>query len=290
MTVLVTGAKGMLGRDLCGIFEQQHEVVATDLEQMDVTDHGLVAQTMSEVRPDLVVHLAAVDDAETCEKEPDLAYSVNALGTRNVALACQRLRATMVYVSSLSVFDGTKCEPYTEFDRPNPQSYHGKTKHQGELIVRDFLDGYYVVRTGWLFGGERLNKKSVGRIIDQARARSELTVIDDKFGSPSYTRDLSTGILRLVETGLYGTYHMVNTGPGSSQYEIAQKILKYAGIDSCRLIPCSSAHFPRAAHRPRMEAAYNYHLELLGLRLMRPWQDALKEYVEVTWNEPQAED
>ena len=125
MRVLVTGAKGMLGRDLCGIFEQQHEVVATDLEQMDVTDHGLVAQTMSEVRPDLVVHLAAVDDAETCEKEPDLAYGVNALGTRNVA--------------HLAVKYGVKSFIYISTDKAvNPTSVMGATKKIGEIIIQDF--------------------------------------------------------------------------------------------------------------------------------------------------------
>ncbi len=285
MRVLVTGANGMLGRDLCSIFEQKHEVVATDVDEMDVRDYALVFQTMNEVSPDLVVHLAGITDVDRCEKEPDLAYSVNALGTRNVALACQRLQATMVYVSTLAVFDGTKCEPYTEFDKPNPQSQYARAKYQGEAVVRDFLDSYYIVRAGWLFGGGKEDKKFVGRIIELARTRSELMVVNDKFGSPSYTKDLSSGIMQLVETGQYGTYHMVNPGPASSRYEIAEKIIEYAKIGNCRLIPCSSAYFPLAAPRPRMEAGHNYNLDLMGLRLMRPWQDALKEYIETNWNE-----
>ena len=275
----------MLGHDLCDIFGQRHEVVATDVEEMDVTDYALVFQTLNEVRPGLVVHLAGMTDVDGCEKEPDLAYSVNALGTRNVALACQRLGATMVYVSTLAVFDGAKCEPYTEFDRPNPQSHYAKAKYQGEVLVKDFLDTYYVVRAGWLFGGGKQDKKFVGHIIELAKGRSELMVVDDKFGSPSYTKDLAAGIRELVETGQFGTYHMVNAGGPSSRYEIAQRILEYARIDSCRLIPCSSAHFPLAAPRPRMEAGRNYNLELMDLQLMRPWRDALKEYIEANWNE-----
>lgn len=290
MRVLVTGASGMLGRDVCSVFEEKHEVVATGAEEMDVRDHALVFQTINQVRADVVVHLAGITDEDKCEEEPDLAYSVNTLGTKNVALACQRLRATMVYVSTLAVFDGTKCAPYTEFDKPNPQSQYAKTKYQGELLVRDFLDEYYVVRAGWLFGGGQRDKKFVGMIIDLARTRTELMVVNDKFGSPTYTKDLSSGIQQLLETGQYGTYHMVNTGPGSSRYEIARKTLKYAKIDTCRLIPCSSAHFPLAAPRPRMEAGQNYSLELMGLALMRPWQDALKEYIDTTWNEQQDED
>lgn len=284
MKVLVTGAKGMLGRDLCHVFQERHEVLATDVEEMDVTDFALVSQTLSEARPDLLVHLAGITDVDACEAEPDLAYSVNALGTRNVALACQGLGAPMVYVSTLAVFDGDNCEPYTEFDRPSPQSHYARAKYQGEVLVKDLLDTYYIVRAGWLFGGGKQDKKFVGRIIDLARESSELMVVDDKFGSPSYTQDLSSGIRQLVETGQFGTYHMVNTGGPSSRYEIAQRILEYARIDSCRLIPCSSAHFPLAAPRPRMEAGRNYNLELMDLYLMRPWQDALREYIEAYWN------
>lgn len=283
MRVLVTGANGMVGRDLCGIFEQKHTVVATDVEQMDVRDHALVFRTMNEVRPDLVVHLAGIGDADKCEKEPDLAYSVNALGTKNVALACQRVGATIVYVSTLAVFDGTKCEPYAELDRPNPQNHYSRAKYQGELTIKDFLERYYIVRAGWLFGGGAQDKRFVGRIIDLAASRNELKVVDDKFGSPSYTKDLSSGIMRLIGTDLYGTYHMVNSGGNCSRYEIAQKVIEYAQIKDCRLIPCSSAEFPLAAPRPRMEAGYNYHLQLMALQLMRPWQQALKEYIETVW-------
>jgi dTDP-4-dehydrorhamnose reductase len=288
--VLVTGAGGMLGRDLCRVFGERHDVIATDVEEMDVRDHALVLATVERSRPEIVVHLAGITDVDQCERDPDLAYGVNALGTKNVALACQRANVTMVYVSTLAVFDGTKCEPYTEFDKPNPQSQYARSKYQGELVVRDFLDEYYVVRAGWLFGGGQRDKKFVGVIIERARARSELKVVNDKFGSPSYTKDLSSGILQLVETRQYGTYHMVNTGSASSRYEIARKILEYARIDTCRLIACSSADFPLAAPRPRMEAGQNFNLGLMGLGLMRPWQAALREYIETTWNEQQDED
>jgi len=280
----------MLGSALCRLFGERHEVIATDVEEMDVRDYTLVFRTLQDEEPDLVVHLAGITDVDGCERHPDLAYSVNALGTKNVALACQRVDAAMVYVSTLAVFDGTKCEPYTEFDKPNPQSQYAKAKYHGELVVRDFLDRYYIVRAGWLFGGGQQDKKFVGRIIDLARTRTELMVVNDKFGSPSYTKDLSAGILQLLETRQYGTYHMVNTGPGCSRYEIAQRVLEYAKIDGCTLIPCSSAHFPLAAPRPRMEAGCNYNLELMGLEFMRPWQDALKEYIDTTWNEQHDED
>lgn len=281
--VLVTGAKGMLGADLCPIFAEKYQVIPTDIEEMDVQDAGSVLQTLDEVRPAIVVHLAGLTDVDQCEREPDAAYRINALGTKNLALACQRVEATMVYVSTLAVFDGTKCEPYTEFDQPNPQSHYSRAKYQGELMLRDFLQRYYIVRAGWLFGGGQQDKKFVAKIIDLARKHSELKVVDDKFGSPTHTKDLSHGMMKLIQTDLYGTYHMVNSGGDCSRYEIAQKVIEYAQIKDCRLIPCSSAEFPLAAPRPRMEAGYNYHLQLMGLQPMRPWLQALKEYIETVW-------
>lgn len=150
----------------------------------------------------------------------------------------------------------TKCEPYTEFDQPNPQSHYSRAKYQGELMLRDFLPRYYIVRAGWLFGGGKQDKKSAGRIIDVARTGDELMVVNDKFSSPSYTKDLSSGILRLVDTDQYGTYHMGNAGPGCSRYGVAQRILECAKIDSCRLAPCSSVHLPpRRPDRVRRQGA-----------------------------------
>lgn len=285
LKVLVTGAKGMLGNDICQVLKASHQVVATDVEEMDIRDYALVFEILHAGKPDLVVHLAGITDMDTCEKDPDLAYSANTLGTKNVALACQRVKARMLYLSTLAVFDGTKCEPYTEFDRPNPQSHYGKSKYQGELLVRDFLQRFYVVRTGWLFGGDRSDRGFVSRTIHLARQSTELKLVDDRFGSPTYTRDLSLGIMRLIETDLYGTYHLVNRGRHCSEYQLAQMIVEYADARACRLVPCSSAEFPTAAPRPRMEAGHDYCLQLMGLPLMRRWQDALKEYIETVWTE-----
>jgi len=279
--VLITGAKGMLGTDLCRIFRQKgHQVAATDIAEMDVRDAGQVQRTVDQIRPDWVIHLAALTDVDGCEKAPDDAYLTNALGTQHVALACQRSNATMVYLSTICVFDGHSCTPYTEFDNPNPQSCYSLSKHQGELMVERLLRRYFIVRAGWMFGGGRQDKKFVAKILELARQRSDLKIVDDKFGSPTYTCDLANGIERLLQTGLYGTYHMVNTGGCCSRYEFAQAILEFAAITSCSLHPVTSAEFPLPAPRPRMEAARNCQLELRGLDWMRPWRIALKEYVQ----------
>jgi dTDP-4-dehydrorhamnose reductase len=269
----------MMGGDICLQLSGDHEIVATDIDTLDVSDPASVFGTVERARPDLILHLAAWTDVDGCERDPVKAYRVNTIGTQNVALACQRADIPVVYLSTLAVFDGTKPEPYIEFDVPNPQSVYSRSKHQGELIVQSLLRRYYIVRAGWVFGGGDRDKKFVGKIIHIARQSAELRAVNDKFGSPTYTVDLARGLNRLIETNLYGVYHMVNPGSAPSRYEIAEFALKSAGITTCRVVPVSSSEFPLPAHRPRMEAGRNLHLHLLGFDWMPPWQDALRRYV-----------
>jgi len=280
MRVLVTGAKGMLGTDLCQEWQAQgYEVYATDIREMDVREPDQVQKTFNDVKPELVLHLAALTDVDGCEREPEQAYRTNTIGTQYIALACQKVNIPLVYISTLSVFDGNKSEPYTEFDQPNPHSWYSRAKYEGEKIIERLLQHYYIVRAGWMFGGGREDKKFVAKIIELARNRSELKIVNDKFGSPTYTRDLARALIQLTQTGWFGLYHSVNTGEPCSRYEFAQKIMEYAQVTSCRLQPVSSAEFPLPAPRPRMEAGRNLHAELMGLELMRPWQAALREYI-----------
>jgi dTDP-4-dehydrorhamnose reductase len=278
MKILVTGAKGMLGSDLCPIFAQQHQILATDLEEMDVRQPQAVMDTFMSFGPDLVLHLAALTNVDGCQQMRDQTFLTNTVGTKNMALACGRTGAAMVYISTGSVFDGTKSEPYSEFDIPNPQSIYSKAKHQGELMVRELVREHYIVRAGWMFGGGIRDKKFVGKIISLAKQGQMLQVVDDKFGSPTYTKDMAQGILKLVETGWYGTYHLANVGC-CSRFEYARKVVELAGIDHCPMKPVTSESFPLLAPRPRMEAIRNYLLHLLGLDWMRPWDEALQDYI-----------
>ncbi len=285
MNLLVTGAKGMLGTDLCRIGQGYgHQVIATDIQEMDVRDLDSVMQVIAQVRPDVVMHLAAWTDVDGCERDPDDAFRANTIGTHNVALACQKHGAEMVYVSTLCVFNGEKPQAYTEFDTPDPRSWYSQSKYQGELAIEQLLDRYYIVRAGWMFGGGKEDKKFVAKIIELARQRSQLKIVDDKFGSPTYTVDMSRGIMRLIETGVYGKYHMVNPGAPASRYEVAQNILACAKINTCELLPVSSAEFPLPAYRPRMEAGRNYMLELRGWNWMRPGMESLEEYIKATFH------
>jgi dTDP-4-dehydrorhamnose reductase len=279
MKILVTGAAGMLGSDFCPLLGREHEIVATDIHDLDVRDPEAVLRWSKEVKPDLIAHLAAATEVDECERNPDLAYATNAIGTRNVALACQQIGATLVYISTHSIFDGAKCEPYTEFDTPNPLSHYSRAKYAGEEYVRSLLSRYYIVRAGWMFGGRTEDKKFVAKIIAAARSKPFLTIVDDKVRLANTPR-ISPRHSQLIKTGWYGTYHMVGTGGYCSRLEYAQAILDFAGIRSCELRPVSSAAFPLAAPRPRMEAGRNYHLDLMRSNWMRPWRTALQEYVQ----------
>ena len=283
MRILVTGANGMLGTDLCRELEAAgYDFLVTDIDNMDVRDPEQIRGVFESFRPEHVFHLAAMTDVDFCEQAPEQAYKTNSVGTQLIALACQNADIPMTYISTISVFDGSKPTPYTEFDLPNPQSWYSRAKYEGEKIVEKLLQRYFIVRAGWMFGGGVEDKKFVAKIIELARTRPQLKIVNDKFGSPTYTRDFSKAILRMQQSGLYGLYHAVNLGEPVSRYAFAQKIIQLAGIEGCSLLPVSSDEFPLPAPRPNMEAARNLHAELLNLQIMRPWEEALSEYIRTT--------
>lgn len=266
----------MVGHDLVRVLRGGHDVIATSVDELDIRDASAVNNAVRGC--DLVCHLAALTDVDRCEIEPDAAYLANTLGTESVALACRREGAALVFASTIMVFDGHKADGYTEFDEPDPVNHYGRSKYQAEVIVRRLVPEHYIVRAAWVFGGGPRDKKFVAQILDRANKQSELLVVDDKFGSPTYTVDLSHAIERLIGTGRYGTYHSAGTGMPCSRFEFAQEIVRAAGL-SCRLTPVGSERFPMPAPRPRMEGARNLHMELLGWGWMRPWKEALTEYV-----------
>ncbi len=280
--MLVTGAGGMVGGYVSSVFSD-YELVLTDIVEgflrLDIRDPIAVKATLEHSKSDIVLHLAAATDVDRCEQKPDWAYHTNTIGTQNVALACQAFSVPLVYVSTAGVFWGDKPEPYIEFDVPKPINVYGHSKLAGEQIVSSLLQRYYIVRAGWMIGGGERDKKFVGKIAQLiTEGRNPLQVVDDKLGSPTYGKDLLGGIHRLIETGYYGLYHMVNKG-FCSRYDVALAVRDALKRSDISIIPVSSAHFPLPAPRARSEAMRNLKLELLGLDLMRPWEDALYEYV-----------
>ncbi len=285
MKCLVTGANGMLGGALCPLLSKKgHDVLMTDINTsdakiafLDVRDLDGLKGYVNKAKPDIVFHLAAETDVDKCEIDPGHAYNVNAQGTKNVALVCREPDIPMVYISTCGVFDGKKQEPYNELDEPNPISAYTKAKYEGENIVRSLLSKYFIFRAGWMIGGGKKDKKFVAKIVELIKTKDVLTVVNDKRGCPTFTKDFSECIIKIIETGLYGLYHVTNKG-SASRYDIACKITEYLGRNDVVVKPISSDLFPLPAPRPDSEAVDNSKLKSLGID-MRPWEEALREYL-----------
>ena len=280
--IYITGAKGMLGKAAVPVFAERYDIFPPDFHETDVRDAWAIAEEIRRAKPKFVLHLAAMTDVDGCETNPEKAHRINAVGTRNVALACRACDAVMIYVSTGMVYDGRKDSPYIEFDPVSPVNAYARSKYEGELSIRDLIPRFYIFSTCWLFGGGRDDKKFVAKIVERARGSREIKAVNDKFGSPTYTADLARGICGFIESGLYGKYHCTNTGC-VSRLEMAREIVTAAGIENCSLVGVSSDEFPLPAPRPRMEALRNYGFELLGLAPMRGWKEALGEYVASTF-------
>jgi len=292
MRLLITGARGMMGRDLRAAAEAAgHEVWGTDIaklekdpkDRLDISAHEAVAEALDRFQPDWVLHLAALTDVDHCERVPEDAWRVNALGTESLAMLCRDRDCGLLYVSTGSVFPGDKNLPYHEFDSPGPVIVYARSKYLGEESVRRLVARHYVVRAGWMFGGGPEDKKFVAKLIERARESELLLAVDDKTGSPTYTVDIARRCLELLSTERFGTYHAANEG-ACTRFEMAQAILQAAGIENCEVRPCSSAQFPLAAFRPTSEAIEGLRAKLIGLAPMRDWRVALSEYVQTTFH------
>ncbi len=275
--LLVTGSNGMVGSYINEVFCDEEKVL-TDLPGLDVTDKEKVFAVMSKHKPDFVLHLAAETDLGRCETDPDHAYSVNTMGTQNVALACMEYGATMIYLSTGQVFTGEARKVHTEFDVPSPLNIYGRSKYEGEKLVQQLLKKYYIFRAGWMFGGgPSKDKKFAGKILELCATKKELQVVDDKFGPPTFARDVLKGVKKLMRENNYGLYHLVNGGC-ATRYDFAKEIVK--NLNKHIVVkPISSNQFPLLAPRPQSTAMKNYKLQLLGIDPMRNWQEALKEYI-----------
>ncbi|HEY9721584.1 MAG TPA: dTDP-4-dehydrorhamnose reductase [Oscillatoriaceae cyanobacterium] len=276
MKVLVSGAQGMLGRDLVPILaDHGHQPIATDRLEMDITDLASVRERMERDRPDVVILCAAFTNVDACETEVDTAFLINGVGAQNVALACQAHDVPLLYISTDYVFDGTLGRAYRETDRPNPQSVYGQSKLAGEQFVQQLLDKFYIVRTSWLYG--RHGKNFVETMRKLGREKPELAVVADQHGSPTWTVPLSHTLARLIETGRYGIYHA--TGQGETTWcDFTRKILELEGVDTpVRAI--TTAELGRPAPRPAYSVLDNQHLRLIGQPLLPPWEESLASYL-----------
>ncbi len=270
MRVLVTGANGQLGYDVIKRLEQNNiESLGTDRSVLDITNQLQVIKVINDYAPDVVIHCAAYTAVDRAEDDRELCYAINVIGTRNVAQACKKMNAKMVYISTDYVFDGEGKQPFKVTDKPNPINYYGKTKYEGELEVQNLIDKFFIVRISWVFGSNGNN--FVKTMLRLGKERAEITVVSDQIGSPTYTYDLAKLIVEMIQSDKYGLYHATNDG-FCSWYEFACEIFKQAELD-VKVIPIKTDDYPTKAQRPK-----NSRLSKDSAYRMRGWKLSLKHF------------
>jgi dTDP-4-dehydrorhamnose reductase len=268
----------MLGQDLMVHLAARHEVLGLERAEADITNADQVLRAVKTKDPEVVIHAAAFTAVDDCERRPELAFQVNAEGTRNLAMACREWHLPVLYVSTDYVFDGEKPTPYVEQDTPNPINVYGRSKFEGERYVQGLLERYWIVRTSWLFG--RNGKNFVRTILGKARRGEPLRVVDDQIGSPTYTADLAKILGQILEMGKPGIYHATNQGH-CSWFEFAREALRQAGLDQGAVSPMSSSELDCPAIRPENSRLADTRLRKEGMLLLPLWQDALGRYMEI---------
>ena len=274
MKVLITGSSGQLGTMLQSKLTGQ-ELALVDLPEVDICDREQIFSIVNSFQPELIIHCAAYTNVDGCVSSPELAYRVNSLGTQNVALACHDTGAAMVHLSTNEVFAGDRPEGYEEWMMPDPQNIYGRTKAAGEHHLRSILQRFYIVRTAWLYapGGRNF----IHAILRKAQQGGRLRVVADEIGNPTSAKDLAEAIVKLINTDQYGTYHLVNEG-ACSRFEFARQVLQLGSNHNVEVVPIMSSDYKRASTPPPYGALNNICGSAIGIKL-RPWRDALAEYI-----------
>ena len=278
MKVFVTGVRGQLGHDVVKELEKRGiEAVGVDIQEMDITDEESVSRVILGEAPDAVIHCAAYTAVDAAEENVDLCRRVNADGPRYIAKVCRDLDIKMIYISTDYVFSGQGERPWEPEDEKAPQSVYGQTKYEGELAVQELLEKYFIVRIAWVFGVN--GKNFVRTMLKLSENHDVITVVNDQFGSPTYTYDLARMLVDMVLTDKYGVYHATNEGI-CSWYDFACAIFEEAGIPMT-VKPVSTAEYGAKASRPANSRMSKDKLEENGFERLPAWQDALKRYLDI---------
>ncbi|MCY3912812.1 MAG: dTDP-4-dehydrorhamnose reductase [Chloroflexi bacterium] len=272
--ILITGGGGQIGIELARQLDETN-VWALGRSALDVTSGAAMDRALGEIKPDVVIHAAAMTDPEACERDRGAAQRVNVVGAWNVARAVARAGAEMVYLSTSYVFAGDKLGPYREYDEPGPVNAYGVSKLGGERAARQALDRLYVVRSGWVYS--RWIRGFVARLLELVDTETDVRYVGDQVANPTFAGDLAAAILRLIDTQAYGVHHLVNEG-ATSWYGWATAVLRAAGRDDVELEEISAGDFQRQARVPANSELANDMARAVGITL-RPWHDALDEFV-----------
>ena len=281
MKVLVTGVKGQLGYDVVNeLTKRGHEAIGVDIAEMDITDNDSVDRVICAVQPQAIIHCAAwtaVDAAEDEENIPKV-REVNATGTQNIADACKKIDAKMMYISTDYVFDGQGTTPWQPDCKDyKPLNVYGQTKLEGELAVANTLDKYFIVRIAWVFGVN--GKNFIKTMLNIGKTHDTVRVVNDQIGTPTYTYDLARLLVDMIETDKYGYYHATNEGGYISWYDFTKEIYRQAGY-STNVIPVSTQEYGLSkAARPFNSRLDKSKLIENGFKPLPTWQDALARYL-----------
>ena len=278
MKILITGANGLLGHELSSILKD-HTLILLSHSQLDISDPESVNKQIDSSSPDIIINSAAYTQVDACETNYDLAFKSNAIGPKNLAIKCKQLGIPLIHISTDYVFEGNKKKnsPLVEDDKLGPKTVYGKTKLEGEKMVQENCQKYFILRTAWLYGE---GKNFVKTMLSLSKKNKELKVVNDQIGSPTYAKDLAKAIKEIIEkkSDKYGIYHVTNKGE-VSWYEFAKKIFEIKNIE-IKVNPCTSEEFPRPAPRPHYSVLSNQKWIDAGFTPMRDYEEALNEYLD----------
>jgi len=281
MRVLVLGAKGQLGTEICAVYADA-DLVAADIDTIDIRDKEGVRALLERTLPDLVINTTAAHNVPRCEEEPGVAFAVNAIAVRDLAAACRVRDARLVHISTDYVFGDGTGQPYTEEDRPAPMNVYGASKLAGEHLLAAEWDNHIILRTAALYGPAPCVAKQgmnfVRLMLHLAETRDEIKVVTDEITTPTYTKALARQIRLVAEKGEPGLYH-ATCGGACSWYEFAEAIFAIAG-KPVRLVPAKAADFASNVRRPHYSVLENKRLQEQGLDIMPHWRETLKAYLE----------
>lgn len=275
--IIVTGAKGQLGGDVCRILKEKNIPYAgIDKDDLDITSKKDVETFFEKTDFDVLIHCAAYTAVDKAEEERELCYAINAAGTENLAEICKEKNAAIIYISTDYVFSGEGEKPFEVNDEKSPLSVYGKSKYEGEKAVLSLCEKHFIVRTSWVFGEQ--DRNFIATMLRLSESRKEINVVADQIGSPTYSKDLAALLAQMAVTDKYGTYHGTNEG-FCSWYELAKKVFEIKGIPM-KVNPVTSEEYVTAAKRPKNSRMSKKALEDAGFELLPHWEDAVRRYLD----------
>lgn len=277
--ILVTGSNGALGSSVKKIFSKSDwQLLLPSHVKLDVSNFSKVTEYFRKASPNIVLHMAAITNVDYCEAHASETYKVNTDATKHLVKECRKFNIPFYFISTGAVFSGTKQSPYTEVDKLKPINIYGKSKLRAEREIIKYKN-HCIIRTGWLIGGSKRDKKFISFILKQIKQKKkEIKVVTHIYGSPTLTDDLAKVIMKLIKKNARGTFHVVNKGV-ASRIDITKEVLKILNIKNIKIIPVKLGYFHEKAKRPKMEALKSIRLKRIGITELPSWQYSLKKYL-----------